>query len=695
MRKWLGFGLILFFSVSARAQVMSTDSLRANESEWDSLFQTLPEVLIKGERPIVKAEPGKLSYDVPRIIQDKPVDNVYDALKEIPGVSESGEGFQLAGRGVTVILNGKVSQMTPSQLLALLKSLPAHRVKTAEVMYNAPARYQVRGAVINIILDKELSEDPSLKGEVYGKYNQSHDADWDTRLSLIYARRKLSLDFLYEYNFGRDYSTSLGKARHSQADGSVHEISNWQQSRTDFDFHTFRLGVDYQLGEKQQLSFVYNGKWSPQNSRYAINGWVKSDSYSSDRSQLHNARLDYEAPFGLKTGVEFTFYKSPSEQTLASELPTQQLDYVAHNDQRINKWRGYVSQEHALKNHWNINYGLNYTHTLDNSYQYFRPTGSGTVALPADKTSRNRENVLNFYAGFSKQIDEKWSVDFSLAAERYKSEVWDTWDYYPNLNLTFKPSVSHLFQFNLSSNRSYPSYWAIAAYSGYLNGGYSEVVGNPGLKPSSEYQAQLVYLLHSKYVLAGWFSYTDDYFTQLLYQRQDRLVENYVYQNFDFQQQGGAQLSAPFKIGPIWQLNLSLIGVWQREKNSNFYDIPFDRDIAWVMANMRNTWNLSSKLTFTLNAMIRSKAIQGTYDLPASGNIDLGLRYRFMRDKATLRLFANDILETSGISPYIRYAHQWVDNDYSCYRSVGISFSYSFGKYQEKERKEVDTSRFK
>ena len=57
----------------------------------DSLFQQLPEVLVRGERPVIKAERGKLIYDVPRIIEKLPVTNAYEVLKELPGVTEKTE----------------------------------------------------------------------------------------------------------------------------------------------------------------------------------------------------------------------------------------------------------------------------------------------------------------------------------------------------------------------------------------------------------------------------------------------------------------------------------------------------------------------------------------------------------------------------------------------------------------------------
>ena len=47
-----------------------------------------PEIMITGQRPIVKAEQGKLVYDLPRLIGNLPVDNAYDAVKELPGVTD-------------------------------------------------------------------------------------------------------------------------------------------------------------------------------------------------------------------------------------------------------------------------------------------------------------------------------------------------------------------------------------------------------------------------------------------------------------------------------------------------------------------------------------------------------------------------------------------------------------------------------
>ena len=94
--------------VSARqTEVMKTDTLRTlsadsittGDARMDSLYRSLPEVMVVGERPVVKAVAGKLEYDLPRLIEGKPVDNIYDALKQLPGVAEMNGGLTLGAAG--------------------------------------------------------------------------------------------------------------------------------------------------------------------------------------------------------------------------------------------------------------------------------------------------------------------------------------------------------------------------------------------------------------------------------------------------------------------------------------------------------------------------------------------------------------------------------------------------------------------
>ena len=673
----------------------SQDSL---DTYIDSIYHELPEVMIKGERPIVKATQGKLVYDIPRLINDLPVDNAYDAIKELPGVAEMNGSITLAGQGVTVVIDGKVTTMSTEQLNTLLKSIPSSRIEKAEVMYSAPARYQVRGAMINICLKQGGGNTPSFQGELFSDYRQKHYEALTERASLLYSGNKFSADFLYSYGHGRNYFLTDKEALHTLSDSHVYPMNTHEMQRSRHNTHSVRLGADYLIAEEQQLSFVYNGTFTNGHNRTTVEGAQTSNTQTRSTDQLHNGRVDYRTPFGLKAGAEFTFYESPSTQLLHSRLNDDELDFLSDDCQRINRWKFFLSEEQNLGKGWGINYGAVYTTSIDHSHQYYYHPESGELLSGNNNMkSRRREQTLNFYAGFNKSFGDKLSLDVSLATEQFHTPVWNEWNLYPTLNLSYVPSAGNIWQLSFSSDKNYPDYWATQDAISYLGGGYSEIHGNPFLKPNIDYQAQLTYVLKSKYMFTAWYSQTKDYSTQTLYQSPDRLLEIYKYLNFDKKQQIGLQTVIPFKVKEWLSSRITLIGVYDRQKDSDFWDIPFDRKICYGMAHMNNTFTLSGKpdIKIIISGMVRSKAQQGIYDLPASGNVDAAIKYTFAKGKALLTLRCNDIFETGQISPRIHFATQNVTNNYSCFREFGVSFTYKFGGYKEKQREAVDTSRFK
>jgi hypothetical protein len=683
---------VVAFAIGAPVMAQQSDSLR-----MDSIIHALPEVMVKGERPVVKAVGNKLVYDLPRLVENKAIDNVYDALQQLPGVIKMNGALQLGALPVTVILDGKVSTMTAEQLTTVLQSLPPSRVERVEVMYNAPARMQVRGAVINVVLRHDNADGSPMQGEVNLKYDQAHDASFGERATLLYHRGKWSVDAMYKHSHGKSFSWLDDRSHHALDDGSVHDVNTHEVDRVRSHGDDYRLGVDYDMAENHRLSLVYTGSYDKSTTHQVITGNVMGTTDIDGHSWLHNVRMDYAAPIGLKAGVEMTWYHAPEAQLLASTLPTGTLDYAVDNDQRVSRWKAFLAQDHTLGHGWGINYGAIYTTSLNRSRQIYTSVAQTTGTEPESSVTRQREDVVNVYVGFSKTFSSKLSVEASLAAEYYHRPALHRWRLYPTLNLTYQPAEGHYLQFGLSSDRLYPDYWAMTNFITYSNGGYNEVVGNPDLRPLTDYKAQIVYVLKNKYQFVGWFQHTDDYFAQTPYQRHDRLTVSYKVLNFDFQQQAGLMAAVPVKVGQWLDSRLSLIGIWQREKNSRFYDIPFDRDNVMTIVRMNNTITLSKRpdITLSVDGMVHTRGIQAIYDLPASGNLDLSARWQFWQKRAVLKVYCDDLFETSVINPRIDYMGQSLRMDISCYRQVGVSFTYRFGGYKEKQREEVDRSRFK
>ncbi len=236
--KHIIFALLTLAALPSFGQ--QTDSLR-----MDSIIHELPDVVVKGERPIAKVKGSTIIYDLPRLIEKKAVDNVYDAVKELPGVIEKEGRLSLGGLPTTVILDGKTTTMTSDELLSLLRSLPASRIAKAEVMYNAPAKMQVKGAVVNILLKHRTDGNAPLLGEINWAWNQNHEAKFGERATLLYNKGKFAMDAMYLHSHGKEYKTTDELSHHSLNDGSIHDINSHEISRVSGYAHTYRMGMDY------------------------------------------------------------------------------------------------------------------------------------------------------------------------------------------------------------------------------------------------------------------------------------------------------------------------------------------------------------------------------------------------------------------------------------------------------------------
>ena len=106
----LGLFLLSVANVKAQTQTQN-DSLT-----MENMMHNLPEIMVKGSRPIVKAERGMLSYNMPLLMKQLPADNAYEALTRIPGVSDTDGGIKFSGNEVTLIINGQATTLTQEQL---------------------------------------------------------------------------------------------------------------------------------------------------------------------------------------------------------------------------------------------------------------------------------------------------------------------------------------------------------------------------------------------------------------------------------------------------------------------------------------------------------------------------------------------------------------------------------------------------
>jgi len=656
----------------------------------------LEEVVVKGERPIVKLVDGKITYDMPRLLQGKVVSNTYESLLQLPGVREQNGSLVLAGStGVTILVDGQMTSMPTANLIAALKMLPYDQVQLAEIMYSTPPQYHIRGAAINIIL-KGGGSSEGLLGQVNTAYTQKHYANYIAGMSLQYSTSKLTADLSYSYNLNHT-KNGVDIYSHHLYNGIVNDIEQFNRGDRKANEHNIRLGVDYKLSDKDKLGLTYTSQiiGGLNNNENSNGTFSESTNHKQEDKpiQMHNILLNYSSGFGLKTGIEYTSYRDRTSQHFIENKENKENDFIANSKQSIDRYRIFADQSHSIGT-WTLNYGAQYQYATDHSSQnYHSRTGQDMSASNMD--SKLKEYTGNFYAGFEKTIENNLSLSTSFTGEYYKFADFDEWAVFPALEATYSISPSHMMQLSFSSDKVYPGYWELHGGTSYLNG-YAELQGNPLLKPYREYSGQLSYILKSKYILTAFYNYMKDYFDQLPYQAPDRLVLIYQSLNFDYKQVTGLNLIVPFNIGQALDSRLTLNGFYDKVKSSHFHDISFDKDNLVFYSRLDNTINISSRPNIKLEiaGAYITRNIQGPAELSELWNVDAGVKWSFWHDMAELRVKGTDLSNNWTPDMTMKYNSQNLKmNIIPDSRAVSVSFTLRLGDFKPSDKK-IDVSRF-
>lgn len=686
-------GLFLLSVANVKAQTLThTDSLT-----MENMMHNLPEVMVKGSRPIVKAERGMLSYNMPLLLKQLPADNAYEALTRIPGISDATGSISFSGNEVTLIVNGQATTLTQEQLTERLKAMPAAQLAKAEVMLSAPARYHVRGMAINIVT-KDYAGTNQLSGQVIGGMKQSKYAKGFGDLYLSLQRGKFGLDAQYKYVNDNSYGESSRIANHPLGNNRVYY--NDETGQKSFGItHNYRLGMNYAFSKNHRLDVAYTGHWDKRCSNSNTTGSSISGMHHDSHEYLHNVDVNYSLPFGLTLNGSYTYYRTPQQQALDGTMHTDESmleterNLTSGSEQTINKWMFTADQTHSLAHGWGLSYGVKGQFTSNKSYQTTIDK-DGTIQPNGTSSVDNNERIWNIYAGFSKQINKAISVEASVAAEQYHSPIWDKWRVYPTLNALWNVNDNHLLNLSFSSNSEFPSYWSTMS-NVFYSSTYSEIHGNPDLKPFSYYNVNLMWQIKRRYTLMAFASLKPDYFVQLPYQTTERMAVIMKETNFDYSNSYGLQASVIFNAGKWLNGNVFAVGTYKHDKSSNFFDLPFNRKKLSVILGGTASVKLcnTQDLRLILNPFFQSKAIQGVYDISPVFRMNAKLQWSSHDGKWGLRLngsnIFNNLYDTRSVQGNQDYRMKINYN----WASVTFAVIYKFGGYKEKNVKAVDTSR--
>lgn len=686
---------LMYETYQKKCNTKAIGSIQMNEKS-----QMLSEVSIIGEYPLVRVIDGKMTYNMSQLLTDKMATSIYDAILKLPGIHIQKGTFQLIGaNNVTILINGKKTNMDENQLNNLLKNMPKERIREAEVMYSAPPQYHVRGAVINLVLDNAIYDTQQLQGQINTLYNQGYYKNFQGGVTILYNTPKTLTDFLYSFGYNQVRTGQEIISQHIFND-QVSDINQSDRGYSVKPIHTIRLGNDWLINDKDKITLAYTAEIQPWMRSFNSSNGTYSDSENKKNTdkpvQMHNIALNYTSGFGFNTGIDFTSYKNHTTQHYRERMEGKEDFFDARSKQDIRRLSFYADQSHSLGKGWTLNYGTKFSFASDKSSQIYHSSVSHNWS-DYDSDSQLNEYTYDLYAGFSKRFANNLSLNASLTGEYYKHKKIDYRSLFPMMEITYTANPVSVFQLSVSSDKVYPSYWEMQNTTSYLNG-YTEIQGNTDLRPAKNYSFQLNYIWKSKYIFTLLANYTDDFFCQIPYQSSDRLMLIYKTLNFNYSAKLGFNMMIPFRISRIFESRFILNGYYDKMKSDHYYDLSFTKNNLAIYTNLDNTFTISSKpnIKAELSGSYISRNIQGPMTINAMYRIDTGIKWTFNRNKAELSLKVNDIFNSWAPKELnLQYQTQnlrmkeVVDS-----RRISLSFTYRFGDFKPKAHKEVDQSRF-
>lgn len=149
----------MFPSSMVMAQVTEVNQAIIDSISDESVV-SLDDIVVVAQKPLVKMEADKLTYNV-ETDNDSKSGTLLDMLRKVPMVTVDGQdNITVNGSSsFKVYVNGKPDAMFSGNPSAILKSMPASSAKKIEVITNPSARYDADGAggILNIVMDKKVA----------------------------------------------------------------------------------------------------------------------------------------------------------------------------------------------------------------------------------------------------------------------------------------------------------------------------------------------------------------------------------------------------------------------------------------------------------------------------------------------------------------------------------------------------------
>lgn len=697
--------------------VISSENPTANlpEIRLTSTTNTLKEVRIaSAPKPFIERKLDKLIVNVESSALSAG-NTVLEVLERAPGVVVNQEtSINLKGKsGVIVMIDGKPSPLSGTELITYLKGIPASNIQTIEIITNPSARYDAAGnaGIINIKFKKDQRQ--GFNGSATLTYGQGFYAKPSASTNLNYRNKKLNFFGSHSYSRPMNFTNFFINRKFFEPDGSLNSTFEQKSfTKQPVSSNNSRFGVDFYSSDKTVIGVLFNGNWNTNERNGNTNATITNPNgildYTTKTSILLDenrfngfANLNFRHSFttsGKELTADFDMgtFNATTIQDIentnanpdgsiidSNKLATDQTGTISVKSIKadfIYPYSDKTKMEMGVKSSWV---------TSDNEVQFFDVINNQNQ-LDSERSNHfiYDENINAAYISFSKEFT-KWDVQTGLRMEHTttngeqlatgESFSRNYVNVFPNVVVNRKFSENNSLSLSYAKRIDRPTYRQLNPFKVFVDS-YTYVVGDPTLNSVITHLFEMNHTFRGKYVTTLSYSKSSESITDIFVQDDVTRISYQIPANIQDFEQYNLGVYVPFNYKKI--LNSTLSGsVYWNKYASPLQGGNLQQDFTSWDANLSNSVVLGKGWTAELNGYYQSKMVWGLFYIKDLAQITAGIQKTSKDKNSTFKFSVTDIFQTNHIAVEVQYQNQdfFTDRTWDS-RVASLSYTYRFGK---------------
>jgi len=689
------------------------------------LGNLLQDVTVVSKKPFIQFLPDKTVINPEATISNAGT-SVMDILEKSPGITVSKDGsLIMKGKpAVTILIDGKPTQLSGADLQAYLSGIPASQVDVLELIENPGAKYDASGNAGIINIKMKANKVKGFNGSLNVSAGQGVYTKTGNSLNLNYRNGKLNWFLNYGNRAGNEFMDiwTLRKYVNSNNQDSVLlEQPNFTKSLQAG--QNIKTGFDLFLDKKTTLGLVFTGgifkrmaksyseinwmdpdhnidssinTWGENNRRFKRGGVNVNGKFKISGSSELTADLDYVS-FTINGDQNYqTQLVSPGSDIAATQgnTPSKLNIFSAKTDysKRFKKFLLETGLKTAVNKtdnvaayYYNDNNNWQPDLSRSNHFLYNETISAAYASVDAEKGKWHWQAGLRYEFTSYKAHQLGNTVVRDSAFKRNYSSV------FPTAFVSYQLDSNNSITFRVGKRIDRPPFQNLNPFLTTLNK-YTFEGGNPYIKPQYTWNFAIAHTYKQMLTTEISYSYLKDYFSQIFIidsnsSNVNKNIIIYTRGNVGSFQNLGITETFQMPLTKWW--NLTAVAVYNYKVIKGVVWAPIEARISQLNVSINNQFQLKKGWSFELSGYYQTKSQIDLQEwLQPQGELNFGVAKQIMKKKGTVKLSIRDMTWFQNYSGYSTF-----QNSYEPFtikwdsRVVRLSFSWRFGKAMKAVRR--------